>query len=171
MTASSEICERISLLRQYGWKDRYISSFPGFNCRLDEIQAAILRVKLRYLDKWNARRIYISENYHRAISSERIRCPLTVSGTKHVMHLFVIECAERLSLMNFLKSNKIDTGFHYPLPIHLQPAYQHRIKGCNELSVTEQFYKENLTLPLYPELTDSQVEKICGSIQKWSSGQ
>jgi dTDP-4-amino-4,6-dideoxygalactose transaminase len=169
MTSLPEIADRVRWLREYGWKERYISSIQGMNSRLDEIQAAILRVKLPYLSGDNARRREIAEHYKDAIDGEKIISPIKIDGTLHAMHLFVVECDQRESLQNFLNEKEIGTAIHYPMAIHQQPAYLEKFRGSNALPQTENLYKKILTIPMYPELTDNQVTKICLALKKWSS--
>ena len=169
VTGSLDVAERLKWLREYGWKDRYISSMPGTNSRLDEIQAAILRTKLRYLHEDNNRRREIAEHYFRAIDGQRISPPAQIKNTIHAMHLFVVRCQQRDSLQKFLKDKGIGTAVHYPKPVHQQPAYAKRIKGGDNLPYTENLYQDILTLPMYPELTDKQVERICLALIGWSA--
>lgn len=168
VTNSPETADSVRWLREYGWKERYISETPGVNSRLDEIQAAILRAKLPFLLKDNERRRKIAEFYKQSIDGEKIAPPADIKGTLHAMHLFVVECQNRDSLQNFLRENEIGTAIHYPLAIHQQPAYIGRIKGCNKLLYTENLYKRILSLPMYPELNDTQIEKISSAFRKWS---
>jgi dTDP-4-amino-4,6-dideoxygalactose transaminase len=169
ITNSAEIAEKLRWLREYGWKDRYISSIQGMNSRLDEIQAAILRVKLPHLSRDNARRREIAGHYIAAIDGDKIIAPIKIDGTLHAMHLFVVECDQRESLQNFLNEKEIGTVIHYPMAIHQQPAYFRRLRGYNDLPNTENLYRRILSLPMYPELADNQVERICLALKKWSS--
>lgn len=168
VTNSPDVAENLRLLREYGWKERYVSSIPGYNSRLDEIQAAILRVKLRFLSEANARRRQIAERYYAAIDGERIIPPSKIEHTLHAMHLFVVRCCNRDALQNFLKGKGIGTAVHYPKAIHQQSAYADRIKGAANLPRTEELYENILTLPVWPELTDAQVERICSTLIEWS---
>ena len=167
VTNSSALADNMRSLREYGWKERYISSIPGVNSRLDEIQAAILRVKLRALSQDNDRRRKIAQLYVESIDREKIIPPADIKGALHAMHLFVVECDERDALQKYLKQENIGTAMHYPLAIHQQPAYINRIKGSDILTRTEHLYKRILTLPMYPELTDSQIERICSALKKY----
>ena len=167
VTNSPEIADHVRWLREYGWKKRFISSLQGINSRLDEIQAAILRAKLPYLSRDNARRREIAEYYIKSIDREKIIPPMKIDGTLHAMHLFVVECDQREALQKFLKEQGIGTAIHYPMAIHQQPAYFGRIRGSDALPRTENLYKKILTIPMYPELTDNQVERICTALKKW----
>lgn len=167
ITNSAGIAENVRADREYGWRERFISSSPGYNTRLDEIQAAILRIKLRYLEHDNARRRAIAEQYDAAADGKVVCAPARTPGTLHAMHLYVVECDDRNSLGEALKSEGIGTGIHYPAAIHRQPAYAGRIRGCDRLPNTEALYKRILSLPMYPELTDEQVDRVCGALAKW----
>ncbi len=161
VTNSSDIAENARNIRQYGWEKRYISSVPGINSRLDEIQAAILRVKLPYLLKDNERRRTIAGYYKKFINNDKISLPSDIPGTVHSMHLFVIECDNRDELQKYLMKENIGTAIHYPMAIHQQPAYAGRIRGSNKLSNTETLYRKILTLPIYPELSEEQIVRVC----------
>ena len=169
VTNNAEIARSVKELREYGWKDRYISAFAGMNSRLDEIQAAVLGVKLPYLAGDTARRRLIADHYRKSIKNQYIAPPPQVEGTRHAMHLFVLELQSetRESFRNFLNDAGVGTAVHYPMPIHKQPAYLERIRGYDNLTFTESLYTKIVTLPMYPELTDEQVEKICLTLKKW----
>lgn len=166
ITRNREIAERAKCLREYGWAERYVSHLPGMNTRLDEIQAAILRVKLRHLDEDNARRVRIA-NAYRALSGFGVKIPDQRGSSRHVYHLFVIRSARRNELMVFLKERGVAASIHYPVPVHLQPAYM-RLKSNMSLSETERTASEILSLPMYPELSDIDVKKIIDLIGEFS---
>lgn len=157
---------RIAALRQYGWRQHYISEEPGVNTRLDEVQAAILRAKLPHLDAQNARRAAIAAQYDSALDRLELQGPARRQGAEHVFHLYVVRSGRRDETQNRLRQSGIGTGVHYPVPVHLQPAYRSRIalgpSGCVEAARAAE---EVLSLPLYPELTDQQVETICGALR------
>ena len=169
VTDSTEVSEKLRALREYGWKERYISSEQGMNSRMDEIQAAILRVKLPFLDEDNVRRRAIAERYSQAVDNLSIIPPYPVPDTDHAMHLYVVECSERPSLQDFLKERGIGTALHYPRAVHQQGAYEGRIRGSESLPATEELYEKILSLPMYPELSDTEVEKICAALAEWCS--
>ncbi len=169
VTNCPEIAETVRSLRQYGWEKNRISSMPGYNSRLDEMQAAILRLKLPHLSEHNTRRREIAKQYCSAIDGKRIVPPSDIDNTLHAMHLFVVRCTQRDSLQDFFKQSDIGTAIHYLKPIHQQPAYIDRIKGADNLPCTENLYKQILTLPMYPELKDNQIERICSALIKWDS--
>lgn len=161
---------RCRWLREYGWKERYISHLPGFNSRLDELQAAILRVKLPFLEGDNERRRWIASQYKEALRETIIEPPTVTAGTLHAMHLYVVEAEKRDELRDHLSKNGVSSAIHYPMPIHQQPAYLGRIRGGESLPVTEALYKRILTLPMYPELTDEEVMKIGGALKSFGKG-
>ena len=169
VTSSHATAEQLRSLREYGWKERYISSTAGVNSRLDELQAAVLRAKLPSLAADNARRREIAAAYCTAIDGAAIKPPATIPDTLHAMHLFVVECDRRDELQDFLRSAGVGTALHYPQPIHLQPAYAGRIRGGDSLPNTEALYRGILTLPMYPELSEEQVETICAALRRWCS--
>jgi dTDP-4-amino-4,6-dideoxygalactose transaminase len=156
------VATRIAALRQYGWASHYISEEPGINSRLDELQAAILRVKLTHLDAANARRRDIARVYDRVLGD---RAPRRRRGSEHVYHLYVVRVSERDQVQARLRGRGIGSGVHYPVPVHLQPAYRGRVaigpSGCLE---TERAAGEVLSLPLYPELTDEHVAMVAAAI-------
>ena len=162
---SKEFAEKIKSLRQYGWNEARESIIPGFNSRLDELQAAILRVKLLHLLDDNAKRRSIALRYNAAFKGLPITLPVLAETQLHAMHLYVIECDRRNELMEYLRFLQIGASLHYPLAVHQHAAYAHRIRGCHSLPVTDQFYQKNLTLPMYPELTDDSIELIISAVR------
>lgn len=152
----------VAALRQYGWHKHYISDSAGVNSRLDELQAAILRVKLKHIDAQNARRQAIAAAYDAALEGSSLIRPARRPGADHVFHLYVVRSAERDALQGRLREAGIGSGIHYPAPVHLQPAYDGRVAmGPTGLGQTERASREVLSLPLYPELTDEQVARVC----------
>ena len=153
-TNDSGIAERARLLREYGWTPRYVSQIPGMNTRLDELQAAILRVKLRYLDLGNARRREIAAAYSAGL--RHVRLPADNAG--HVFHQYVVRSQDRDALRAKLAAVGVGTLLHYPVPVHLQPAYARLEHGA--LPETESASREVLSLPMYPELEDAAVALV-----------
>jgi dTDP-4-amino-4,6-dideoxygalactose transaminase len=160
VTRSPEVADHLKLLREYGWTDRYVSHVPGFNSRLDELQAAILRVKLTYLDADNEKRIGLADRYDRGLAGLPLTVPVRRTGGRHVFHLYVIRTRLRDDLRAFLRRHGVGTGIHYPVPVHLQPAYQGRV-ASSALQHTERAAQEILSLPLYPELSTEAVDTVC----------
>ena len=165
-TDDFELADRIAAIRQYGWRERYISSMVGVNSRLDEVQAAILRVKLQVLDANNARRREIAAAYDAALAGGPLAPPVRRDDSEHVFHQYVLRTGARAEVQARLRADGVGTGIHYPVPVHLQSAYQGRTAlgpaGCAE---TARAAEEVVSLPMYPELTEEQVERICGALR------
>jgi dTDP-4-amino-4,6-dideoxygalactose transaminase len=157
---------RIAALRQYGWRTHYISEEVGINSRLDELQAAILRVKLAHLDAQNARRRAIADAYNSALKGTGIAPPARRPDSEHVFHLYVLRLSDRASVQATLRAAGIGTGIHYPQPVHQQPAYRDRVAlGPARCMATEIAATEVLSLPMYPEMTDGQVDQVCTALR------
>ena len=165
VTSDAALAEQVRLLREYGWKERYVSAVPGTNSRLDEIQAAILRAKLPSLDSDNARRREIACAYHRLLADSALDLPQTGAEATHVFHQYVIRTTRRDELRAYLRAAEIGTLIHYPVPVHLQPAYAHY--ATLALPETESAAREVLSLPLYPELPLEAVEAVAVSLRAW----
>ncbi len=160
--------ERARLIREYGWRERYRSEVPGMNTRLDELQAAVLRVKLRHLDRENARRREVTRTYDAALSATPLVLPRLRGDVDHVYHLYVVRSRQRDELRAALKADGIGTAIHYPAPVHLQPAYQGRlVLGGERLPETERACREILSLPMYPQMTDEQVAYVSERVVSW----
>jgi dTDP-4-amino-4,6-dideoxygalactose transaminase len=170
-TDDFELAERIAAIRQYGWRERYISSLVGVNSRLDEVQAAILRARLPRLDANNARRREIAAAYDAALEGGPYAPPVRQDGTEHVFHQYVLRVPDRDEVQARLRAAGVGTGVHYPVPVHLQAAYADRVPlgpaGCKE---TERAAREVLSLPMYPELTGEQVERVCAALRGLARG-
>ena len=170
VTNDPALAERLRQLREYGIRERYVSHLPGMNTRLDELQAAILRVKLQYLRTENARRLQIARIYGASLSGTTLVLPQLHAKVDHVFHLYVVRSTHRDGLKAFLKENSVGTSIHYPVPVHLQPAYRARaVIGRGGLEHTEQVCREILSLPMYPQMTDEQVQRIGRLIARWDS--
>lgn len=165
VTNDPALAEKVRLLRQYGWKEHYISSIKGINSRLDELQAAILRVKLNYLDQWNVRRRKLADLYFELLADTELILPLQPEDSKHVFHQFVVRHPQRDALRAFLKEQGIQTLIHYPAPVHLQPAYANLGYSAGSFPNTELISREILSLPLYPELNEQAVILVCRTIK------
>lgn len=168
VTADAGIAERARSLREYGWQARYVSAEPGVNSRLDEVQAAILRVKLAHLDIENGRRREIARAYGESLNSVGVELPRERPGAKHVYHLYVVRCRERERLRQHLVELDVQTLVHYPVPVHLQPAYEGRLPIVpGGLPVTEQLRHEILSLPMHPYLADEDVQAVCEAVNNF----
>jgi len=156
-TNNSELANRVRALREYGWaKERYVSDYPGRNSRLDELQAAVLRVKLKYLDESNKKRADLASRYNEAFENHSwIQTPKVRIGVDHVYHLYVVKIDARDEVIEKLKLYGIFAGVHYPLPVHLQDGYAGRIK-ISSMNNTEIISNQILSLPMFPEFADHQ---------------
>jgi dTDP-4-amino-4,6-dideoxygalactose transaminase len=169
-TDSSELAEKIRMLRDHGQSRKYCHEMEGFNGRLDAVQAGCLRIKLKLLAKWNESRrqnAYRYENYFN--NSNCITLPFESERTKSVYHLYVIRTEKRDELQKYLTENGIATGIHYPIPIHLQNAYSHLGYRKGAFPVSEKLATEILSLPMYPELQADQQEYIVNKIKNFVS--
>lgn len=164
VTNDAETAERLRLLRQYGWRDRQFSEMPGVNSRLDEMQAAILRVKLRHLADGNARRRQIAAMYRDGLAGLPIEPPVEAADAESVYHLFVTRLADRDALKAHLQSRKIIAGIHYPIPCHRHDAYQERF-GNEARPIAERVAGEILSLPMYPEMSDGDVQRVVDAVR------
>lgn len=165
-TNDPELADRVRCLREYGWVERNVSVAPGLNSRLDELQAAILRVKLRSLDADNERRREIAALYDELLADTDLVLPKRREEAAHVFHLYVVRSAERDELLARLRANDVEAAIHYPVPVHLQPAYRGRVAG-HDLVNTELVASEILSLPIYPELTDADVERVAAACERY----
>jgi dTDP-4-amino-4,6-dideoxygalactose transaminase len=163
--------ERLRLLRYYGEKKRYHHLIKGGNHRLDEVQAAILRVKLRFLDRWNEERRRKAQIYKKMLAPSGVECPSEDEGAKPIYHLFVIRTKKRDALQLFLKENGIETLIHYPIPIHLQKAYRELGYRKGDFPQTEKCSREILSLPFFPEMREAEMEEVVQRIRLFFEGQ
>ncbi|HEY4662905.1 MAG TPA: DegT/DnrJ/EryC1/StrS family aminotransferase [Candidatus Humimicrobiaceae bacterium] len=167
ITNDAELDHKLKLLRNYGQEKRYFSIVKGFNSRLDEIQAAILRFKLKKLDFWNELRIKIAKKYSDSFSGSGIICPKLNDDSKHVFHLYVARVKDRDCFINYLEKNGIGVFIHYPIPVHLQQAYKELNVKEGSLPVTEKVSKEIVSIPIYPELEESEIGYIISKIKEY----
>jgi dTDP-4-amino-4,6-dideoxygalactose transaminase len=165
-TDDDELAERIRLLRNYGSKRKYYNEVIGFNSRLDELQAALLRVRLTHLDEWNNRRVRIAERYLKELEGTRLLLPLIAEGASPVWHLFVVRSKLRDELQRQLKEAGIGTLVHYPVPAHLQEAYADLGKPLGSYPLTEAIHNEVLSLPMGPHLSESDQARVIQALRK-----
>jgi dTDP-4-amino-4,6-dideoxygalactose transaminase len=158
----------LRFLRCYGEREKYQHVLKGHNSRLDEIQAALLRVKLKYLDQWNEVRRRKAKLYTKMLSPLGVVCPSEKKGIRHVYHLYTIKTRERDSLQAFLKKKGIETLIHYPIPIPLQKAYQELGYGRRDLPLTNQWSQKILSLPFFPEIKEDEMEEVAEGIRSWA---
>jgi dTDP-4-amino-4,6-dideoxygalactose transaminase len=170
VTDSRDIATQLQLLRNHGSSTRYYHSVLGMNSRLDELQAAVLRIKLRYLEQWNeARRALAGEYNLRLAGLPGVVTPAEAPDAKHVYHLYVIRARERDGLLQWLKEHGVQAGLHYPVPIHLQEACSDLGYDEGDFPVAEKAAKEIISLPIYPELTIDDVDYVCQTIRDFFS--
>jgi len=167
LTSDKNLAEKCQALRMYGMKNGYYSKMEGYNSQLDEIQAAILNVKLKYLDRWLAQRRQIAKFYLNNIKNPHLILPPISNLDNHSFHLFVIRTTQRTKLINYLSKNGIGYGIHYPRPIHLQNAYKFLGYKKKSLPTTEKFCNQVVSLPIFPELTSKELKFITNKINQW----
>src|SRR5262249_31011877 len=161
-----KIAERVRRLRQYGWDDGRQTHEAGLNSRLDPLQAAILQAKLPHLDDDNARRGAIARRYERGLGGLPIATPKGRAGCEHVYHLYVVACEQRDDLIAYLSERRMGCAVHYPVPVHRQRGYAECvILPCGGLPVTDRLCRHILSLPLYPELSDADVDRVITAVR------
>ena len=166
-TSDPDIAERCRMLRDHGQTVKYYHRLVGINGRLDEIQAAVLRVKLPHLDGWNDRRRSLAQAYESLLPTSVIT-PVEIPWARHVYHLYVVRIPHRDRLQSWLADRGVATGTHYPIPIHLQEAYRSYVGGEISLPVTEDAAGEILSLPIFPELGLEKLDYICSCIRDFA---
>ena len=164
-TCDPKLAGRVRLLRQYGWRKRYVSEVPGKNSRLDELQAAILRVKLARLEPANRKRQALAARYFRQLAGSRLVLPFVAADCEPVWHQFVVRTRGREALRKQLARANVDASVLYPVPIHRQPAYR---DASLHLPATERACRELLCLPIHPGLAPADIDAVCQAIAGWS---
>jgi dTDP-4-amino-4,6-dideoxygalactose transaminase len=168
VTNSAELAARIRTLRNHGQTEKYVSSEPGWNSRLDELQAAILRVKLRHLPGWQRARQKHAAEYSRQLSQiVGVMPPVTLEGYEHVFHQYTIRVEKRDALHRALSERKIGSAVYYPVPLHLQPIYASLGHKVGDFPHAERAAKEVLSLPMYPELRAEQIARVTEAISEF----
>jgi dTDP-4-amino-4,6-dideoxygalactose transaminase len=177
-TNNPEIAQKVKMIRDHGAVQKYNHEIFGHNYRMEGIQGAVLGVKLRHLDKWTEGRRRVAAKYRELLSNlEDIKTPVEMLYARHVYHLYVIQVknrndksgSRRDALQKFLSDNNISTGLHYPIPLHLQPCFKDLNYKKGDFPVTEQLAGCGLSLPMYPELRDEQIEYVCSKIREFLS--
>ncbi len=173
-TSDPDLARNCRLLREYGWARRYISDIAGFNTRLDELQSAVLRVKLAALDADNDRRRALADVYGAALAGVAgsagsagvagVTLPTERAGCRHVYHLYAVLVGARDRVLEGLKQRGVLAGIHYPVPIHMQPAYAGRVAAQGTLPVTERVAKHEISLPMYPELSHDDARRVAEAL-------
>lgn len=164
VTNSEVLAEKVRVLRTHGSTQKYYHSLLGFNSRLDELQAATLRVKLKYLDLWTSIRQRKANLYDQLLAELPLSRPIVAEGLSHVYHQYTVRSRERDLLNEALKRNEISSAVYYPLPLHLQRVYEHLGYSVGSLPESERASREVLSLPMYPELENQQIEHIVNVI-------
>jgi dTDP-4-amino-4,6-dideoxygalactose transaminase len=164
VTNDRDMAKRLEMLRNYGQQEKYHHQFRGFNRRLDTLHAAVLRVKLKCLEKWNAARRWNANLYHKFLEGSGVVTPVEAGGAESAWHLYVIRTEQRDVLREHLVNRGISASIHYPIPIHLQPAYRDLGYQRGDFPVTEAHAQQILSLPMYAELTPELVEYVAKSI-------
>ena len=168
VTNDPDISNKIAMLRNHGRTKKYEHEYEGYNCRLDTLQAAILRVKLKYINSWNEARRNHASSYRKLLQNTDIILPTEQKDNKHIYHIFAVRVADRDNLLNKLKNEGIGAGIHYPIPLHLQPAYRYLGYKAGDFPITEKCAREIISLPMYPELDEVKIKKIAEAISKFT---
>lgn len=166
-TDNPDLARQARLVRQYGWRERHVSTVKGLNSRLDEIQAAVLRVKLRHLNGWNARRRELAARYLAALHGTDLQAVRVPATAEPVFHLFVVRAHQRDALRTYLLERGVATLVHYPVPVHMQEAYRDLGYGPGSLPATEAAAQTVVSLPLYPEMRDEEADAVATAVAAW----
>lgn len=168
MTNDEKLAKKFKYIRDHGAEQKYTHKIFGHNYRMDGIQGAVLNVKLSHLQSWTESRRKVATLYRRFLSEVTdVKVPKEIPGNKHVYHLFVIQTPKRDELQKYLSEKNISTGLHYPLPLHLQPCFKHLGYNKGDFPVSEKLAENCLSLPIYPEITESQIQYICTAISEF----
>lgn len=168
ITDNAKVAAKVMVYRNQGGNRKYFHETIGFNMRMEGIQAAVLSVKLRHLDAWNKKKALIAEKYRKGITNPRVTLQKIPVGVQPAFHLFVITTPERNRFMEFLNAKGVDTALHYPVPCHLQEAYKSLGYKKGDLPNTEYVAAHCVSLPLFPELTDGEVDRVIDAINSYA---
>lgn len=168
VTNNEEIADHIRVLRDVGQREKYHHEVKGYNHRLDNLQAAVLRVKLKYLDEWNTARRHHAQQYNDLFAGSQVITPSTPDYAEPVYHLYIARVEDRDGLQEHLAERKVFTGIHYPIPIHLQAAYQDLGYKHGDFPITERYANQILSLPMYAELTPEMIDLTVNSVLSYS---
>jgi dTDP-4-amino-4,6-dideoxygalactose transaminase len=165
VTNNDELAKKAKMLSNHGrYNEKYTHQIEGYNSRMDSIQAAVLRIKLKYLGQWTDMRIENAEKYDELLEDKDIIIPFARDNSKHVYHLYIVRVNNRDELKNKLKDNDISAGIHYPIPLHLQPAYDYLDYDKGDFPVSEKVSDEILSLPMWPEIREGQIKTVIENI-------
>jgi dTDP-4-amino-4,6-dideoxygalactose transaminase len=165
-TTRPDLAAACRVLRDWGQETRYEHRLKGFNYRMDGIQGAVLRVKLRHLEAWTEKRSQVARWYAEALDPESVRLPKERPGCRHVYHVYAVRSDDRDGLRDALARAGVQTGIHYPIPVHLQPAHADLGYGAGDFPVAETVAREVLSLPMFPEMTRQQVATVAATVSK-----
>src|ERR1700726_1200209 len=168
VTSDDAVAKRLGMLRNYGQKEKYQHMFRGYNRRLDTLQAAVLRIKLKHLEEWNDARRQHAKSYGRLLGQSGIAVPRAAAHCESVWHLYVIQIDQRDALKEHLAGRGIGVGIHYPIPIHLQPAYRDLGYRPGDFPVTEDYARRILSLPMYAELTPEIIGRVAETLSEFA---
>jgi dTDP-4-amino-4,6-dideoxygalactose transaminase len=164
VTDNAALAHRVRVLRDWGQEEKYVHRHHGFNFRMDAIQGAVLDFKLRHLEPWTTARRTLAQHYDEGLSGSGVRAPERGPDGEHVYHIYAIRTAERDQLRESLATAGVATGIHYPIPVHLQPAYAELGYGKGDFPASEAFAAETLSLPIFPEMSFSQIDRVCEAV-------
>jgi dTDP-4-amino-4,6-dideoxygalactose transaminase len=166
VTNDPDIAEQVRMLRDHGSVRKYEHRVPGYNFRMEGLQGGFLSVKLKYLDAWNERRRLAARKFNERLSGSALILPTEMPSARHVYHLYVVQAENRDSLRELLLAAGIETGLHYPIPLHLQKAYSHLGYQAGSFPVAEHMSRRILSLPMHPDLTDQQIEYVASVLME-----
>jgi dTDP-4-amino-4,6-dideoxygalactose transaminase len=164
-TNNPDYARTVRMLRDFGSEQKYRHLLKGFNYRLESLQAAVLRVKLRHLEDWTNKRRAHAACYDTLMANGPVVAPRELAYARHVYHVYAVRTSERERLQSTLLDQNIHTGIHYPIPVHLQPAYRDLGYTCGQFPRSEQAAAEVLSLPMFPELTDAQIDQVSATVR------
>ena len=171
VTDNAEYARKIRMLRDWGAEKKYEHVLKGYNFRLEGIQGAVLRVKLRHLEAWTEARRAAAARYDRAIAGSGVTTPVALAHNRHVYHIYAIRTTERQAWMDALAAQGIQSGIHYPIPVHLLPAYADLGYKAGQFPHSERAASEVMSLPMFPELTSEQTAEVSAAIRNLAAGQ
>jgi dTDP-4-amino-4,6-dideoxygalactose transaminase len=168
MCNDAKLAQRLRMLRDHGSLKKYEHSFPGYNFRMEGLQGGFLAVKLAYLEKGNDGRRTAAATYGRLLADSAVVTPAVMPGARHIYHLYVIQTDERDALKQRLAEQGVETGLHYPVPLHLQQAYEQLGYKAGDFPVAESLAKRILSLPMFPTIGQEQVEYVCSAVMEFA---
>jgi dTDP-4-amino-4,6-dideoxygalactose transaminase len=170
VTNDEALAKKIRMWREHGSVVKYEHAFPGFNFRMEGIQGAVLATKLKYLDGWNDQRRAIAKRYQERLKGQSVVLPVEAANTRHIYHLYVVQAEDRESLRDRLAQRGIETGLHYPIPLHLQEAYASLGYHKGDFPITEQMTQRIVSLPMYPGMSLEAAGYVADAILEWVKG-